>query len=262
MPELLEVEIYRRFAEQTVGRTITSVHAPDDWFLKNTTAGEVTGLLAGLQVLGTRRIGKLLLLELGEKASVEINLGLRFGMTGRLLVDDEAAIDQLEYSSDRNDPAWDRFGLNFDHGFMVLRDPRRLGGIELDPDTTKLGPDAWGISADDLAGALAKGRGPLKARLLDQKRIAGLGNLLVDEVLWRSGLSPHRVSGELDASECLHLATVIGVVLDELDAKGGSHQGDLHDRRARESTCPDDDAPLMRETIGGRTTYWCPLHQK
>ncbi len=262
MPELLEVEIYRRFAHQTVGRTITSVHAPDDWFLKNTTAGELEGLLPKLKVLGTSRIGKLLLLELGTKKSIDLHLGLRFGMTGRLIVDDGAAIDQLEYSSDRNDPAWDRFGLTFDDGLMLLRDPRRLGGIELDPDTSKLGPDAWGISAADLGAALGKGRGPLKARLLDQKRIAGLGNLLVDEILWRSGFSPHRVSGELNANDNKKLAKMINVVLDELDKKGGSHQGDLQDSRSREGECPRDGAPLAREKVGGRTTYWCPNHQK
>ena len=70
-------------------------------------------------------------------------LGLRYGMTGRILVDDTAPIAALEYSSDRDDPAWDRFGLDFaGGGSLVIRDPRRLGGVELDPDESKLGPDA------------------------------------------------------------------------------------------------------------------------
>ena len=129
-------------------------------------------------------------------------LGLRFGMTGRLLVDDDAAIAQLEYSSDRNDPAWDRFALHFDDGGrMVMRDPRRLGGVELDPDESRLGVDAWTITAPELSDRLAGSRTALKARLMDQGRIAGLGNLLTDEILWRVGLAPVRQAGSLTDDE-------------------------------------------------------------
>ena len=68
-------------------------------------------------------------------------LGLRFGMTGRLLVDGRAGIDELVYGSVRDEPAWDRFALHFaDGGSLVVRDPRRLGGVELDPSVDLLGP--------------------------------------------------------------------------------------------------------------------------
>src|SRR5690606_7502787 len=119
-----------------------------------------------------------------------------FGMTGRLLVDGGAAIDRLEYSSDRNDPGWDRFVLTFrEGGDLRLRDPRRLGGIELDPDESRLGPDALGLTPAQLRRALDGSAQPLKARLLDQARIAGIGNLLADEILWRAGLDPARPAG-------------------------------------------------------------------
>ena len=124
--------------------------------------------------------------DLDDQASAV--LGLRFGMTGRLVVDDHAVIEKLEYSSAREVPEWRRFELGFaDGGTLVIVDPRRLGSVELDPDDTRLGPDAFGLSAGQLAGALEASRTALKARLLDQRRVAGLGNLLVDEILWRIG---------------------------------------------------------------------------
>src|SRR6187401_1766207 len=97
MPEMIEVEYYRRVAERTVGRTIARVQAPDDWYLKGgTTATALRTTLRDAMVTGTRRIGKLLLLE--TDAAI---VGLRFGMTGRLLVDGVGPIEKLEYSSTR-----------------------------------------------------------------------------------------------------------------------------------------------------------------
>src|SRR4051794_25080053 len=125
MPEMIEVEAYRRVAERVVGRTITKVHADDAWFLKGgTTSRALRAALVGATVTGTDRIGKLLLLETDGP-----RLGLRFGMTGRLLVDGTGPIEELEYGSARNEPAWNRFGLGFGRGeSLQLIDPRRLGG--------------------------------------------------------------------------------------------------------------------------------------
>ncbi|MEO6987196.1 MAG: DNA-formamidopyrimidine glycosylase family protein, partial [Aquihabitans sp.] len=191
MPELIEVEVYRQLADKTVGRRITEVHAPDAWFLKGgLTPDHVSGALQGAVVLATRRVGKLLLVDLDDDRPV---LGLRFGMTGRLIVDGEAPITQLEYTSGRDDPVWNRFGLQFSDGSRLrMSDPRRLGGVELDPDLGALGPDAWTLTAPQLRAALGVSKAPLKARLLDQARVAGLGNLLVDETLWRAGIDPAR----------------------------------------------------------------------
>ncbi|MGZ4757724.1 MAG: DNA-formamidopyrimidine glycosylase family protein, partial [Acidimicrobiales bacterium] len=164
MPEMLEVEEYRRLAALTLGRTISGVHAPDAWFLKGgLTAAAITDALLGRSFTADRRIGKLLLLDVDDGPSV----GLRFGMTGRLLVDGRAAIDRLEYSSDRNDPRWDRFRVDFaDGGAMRMRDPRRLGGVELDPDEGRLGIDAAAIGGAQLRDVLGGSDAPLKARLL------------------------------------------------------------------------------------------------
>ena len=180
MPELLEVEIYRRLGDKAVGRTVDAVEAPDSWFLKGgITPSQVVDAVAGATFLGTDRIGKLLTVDLGADRPV---LGLRFGMTGRLALDDDAPITALEYASHRDDPAWDRFAVRFTDGSRLrISDPRRLGGVELDPDTSRLGPDAWTLTVGQLTAALAGSTAPLKARLLDQARVAGLGNLLVDE---------------------------------------------------------------------------------
>ena len=261
MPELIEVEVYRQLADKTVGRRITEVHAPDDWFLKGgLTAIQVTDALQDAVVHATRRVGKLLLVDLDDDRPV---LGLRFGMTGRLIVDGEAPITQLEYTSGRDDPVWNRFGLQFDDGSRLrLSDPRRLGGVELDPDVGALGPDAWTLTAGQLRTALGSSTAPLKARLLDQARVAGLGNLLVDETLWRAGLDPARPAGSLSVEEQDVLRRSIRSTVRTLFRRGGSHTGDLQGQRHRDGTCPRDGAVLLRRTVGGRTTYSCPVHQR
>ena len=76
-----------------------------------------------------------------------------------------------------------------------MRDPRRLGGVILDPDEDRLGPDALTMTPAPLREALDGSPAPLKARLMDQHRVAGLGNLLTDEILWRARLDPARVPG-------------------------------------------------------------------
>ena len=189
VPELLEVESYRRQAEAVVGRRIAAVDAPDEWYVKSGPPDELAAGLVGRRIVRARRIGKLLVLDLDDGG----RLGLRFGMTGRLLVDGGAAIDRLEYSSGRNEPRWDRFRLAFDDGGdLRIRDPRRLGGVSLEPDESRLGVDALSLDAPALAAALGASTAPLKARLLDQARVAGIGNLLADEILYRAGLDPAR----------------------------------------------------------------------
>jgi formamidopyrimidine-DNA glycosylase len=184
-------------------------------------------------------------------------------MTGRLLVDGAAAIGRLEYSSDRDESAWDRFVLHFaGGGDLRLRDPRRLGGVELDPDEARLGHDAMTITPAQLRDALAGSTAPLKARLLDQQRIAGVGNLLADEILWRAGLDPARPAGSLSPAELRRLHRHVRRGLDGLMRRGGSHTGDLQIARVRGGHCPREGTPLQRRTIGGRTTYSCPAHQR
>jgi formamidopyrimidine-DNA glycosylase len=257
VPELLEVEVYRRLADKVVGRTVETVEAPDGWFLKGgITPAEVVAAVEGATIRGTGRRGKLLTVDLGPDRPV---LGLRFGMTGRLALDGEAPIGQLEYASGRDDPAWDRFALEFTDGSRLrVSDPRRLGGVELDPDLRALGPDAWTVTVGELTAALGSSTAPLKARLLDQHRIAGLGNLLVDETLWRARLDPARPAGSLTPAELRRLQRRIRSTVGELFERGGSHRGDLQQQRQRDGHCPRCGTPLTRRTVGGRTTYSCP----
>ncbi len=260
MPELIEVEQYRRTADRIVGRRVAAVDAPDAWFLKGgIEAAAVTDALLGRTPSGTRRIGKLLLVDFDEETPT---LGLRFGMTGRLSVDGAVPIAELAYGSARNEPAWVRFRLRFDDGGELrVIDPRRLGGVELAPDERRLGPDAARVGLAELRRALAGSEAPLKARLMDQQRVAGMGNLLTDETLWRAGLAPGRAAGSLGESELKRLHRVMRRTVDDLTARGGSHTGDLQSSRARGASCPRDGTPLQREQVGGRTTYWCPHHQ-
>lgn len=260
MPELPEVEAYRALADRAVGRPIVAVHAPDTWFMKRgVDAAGLTHALQGRTFTGTRRIGKLLLIDT-EGGPV---LGLRFGMTGRLLVDGRAGVEGMLYSSDRDETAWDRFGVDFaDGGQLRLRDPRRLGGVELDPDEARLGVDARGIGAAALTRAIAGSTAPLKARLMDQARLAGVGNLIADETLWRAGLAPTRPAGSLSEAERRRLHRHLTTTIDDLIARGGSHMGDFLPHRVAGGACPRDGEALLRATVGGRTTYWCPRHQK
>ncbi len=266
MPEILEVETYRQQAVEVVGRTIVHVDAPDAWFVKGTDPAEVVAAATGRRVLGVRRRGKLLVLDLGDDGGAEhdvVRLGLRFGMTGRLIVDGAAAIARLEYSSGRDDPAWDRFALRFADGSELrLRDPRRLGGVSLEPDEARLGPDALAVTAPELAAALGASAAPLKARLLDQSRVAGIGNLLADEILWRAGVDPTRAAGGLADEELAALHGAVHEVLRDLTERGGSHTGDLRQAAALDGLCPRDGATLERRQVGGRTTLSCPVHQR
>ena len=260
MPELPEIESYRRLAETAQGRPIRSVKAPDRWYLKNgATQATLRRLLVGHQFIAARRIGKLLLLDTDGGPVV----GIRFGMTGTLFVDGASSIEHLLYTPRRVNPAWDRFALGFeDGGTLEVQDPRRLGGVLIDPTLDHLGPDALSITRAQLAAACKGSAAPLKARLLDQSRVAGIGNLIADEVLWRTGLSPERPSGSLTPVEVRRLYAGLGRTLGVLMQRGGSHLGDLMEERHPGGRCPKDGTELSRATIGGRTTYWCPAHQQ
>lgn len=262
MPELIEIEAYRRLAEaRALGREIAEVVAPDAWWLKGgLTAGALADALVGRRFTAARRTGKRLFLETSDSGPV---LGLRFGMTGRLLVDGTAGVDRLLYSSDRAVGAWDRLLVCFaGGGELRVRDPRRLGGAELDPDEARLGPDATSLGPAALARVLHGSRAPVKVRLMDQSRVSGLGNLLVDEVLFQAGLDPARVAGSLSPTEVRRLHRWMRRTLADLDARGGSHTGELGPARRPGGACPKDGTPLARRTVGGRTTWSCPQHQR
>jgi formamidopyrimidine-DNA glycosylase len=260
VPEILEVESARSLlAERALHRPIATVYAPDAWFLKRgLTPRAVRAALRGVSFTEARRRGKLILVDL-DTGGV---LGLHLGMSGRVLVDGEAAGDPLLYASNRPDAAWHRFGATFaDGGTFFLRDPRRLGAVELDPDEDRLGPDAFDLTLAHLRDVTRRSRAPIKAVIMDQSRIAGLGNLLCDEALWRAGIEPARPADEHGDDEVRRLHRAIRDTLRILGRRGGSHTGDLTSQRGPGAHGPRDGAPLLRRTVGGRTTYSCPLHQ-
>jgi formamidopyrimidine-DNA glycosylase len=259
VPELLEVETYRQLAESALDRPIASVASPDAWFLKGAaTAPLLRRVLVGHRFVAARRIGKLLLLDVDAGPTV----GIRFGMTGSLVVDGRVGVDEMRYAPRRHEAAWERWGVRFeDGGSLVVHDPRRLGGVTVDPDESRLGPDATTITASQLAAAVRGSRAPLKARLLDQSQVAGVGNLIVDEVLWRAALSPLRPSDSLTPNEIRRLHRQLGRTIGDLTEGGGSHTGRLMDERRPGGRCPKDGTELTRSTVGGRTSWWCPDHQ-
>jgi len=261
VPELLEIEAYRRlFEDRALDRRIAEVEAPDAWYLKEGLGADaLRDALVGGHFSAARRHGKLLLVDVAGRPTV----GIRFGMTGRLIVDEHHALDRLEYGSNRPNPAWDRVVVRFeDGGDARVRDPRRLGGVILEPDTDRLGPDAASLSLRQVRALVEGSRAPVKAVLMDQARVAGLGNLLVDDALWRAAIDPARPARSLADDEVRALHRAVRTTLTTLGRRGGSHTGDLQPQRHDGGLCPTDGTPLRRRRIGGRTTYSCPRHQR
>jgi formamidopyrimidine-DNA glycosylase len=131
----------------------------------------------------------------------------------------------------------------------------------LEPDFSHVGPDAGEVSRAEFHERVGRGTAPLKAKLLDQGAIAGVGNLLADEILWRARLSPRLPAGHLTEDQLDTLRTEMRAAIKAAIRLGGAHTGDLIPHRDREGACPRCATPLDRATIGGRTTYWCPRCQ-
>jgi formamidopyrimidine-DNA glycosylase len=264
VPEILEVERYRALAEKALDRPVSTAWMVDARYGRGgTTPHRLRAALAGRSFTAARRRGKLMLLDTGEGPT----LGVRFGMTGGLVVDGQQALDRLRYGPGVFDEKWVRARIGFDDGGdLLLHDPRRFGSLEIAPDENLLGPDALSLTLPELRAALAvmPGRAapvaPLKARVMDQGRVAGVGNLLADEILWRAGLDPARRT-PLTEDELRALHKSLRATLRQLDRRGGSHTGELMEERVDGGHCPRDGAELLRARVGGRTTYWCPAHQ-
>ncbi len=171
-------------------------------------------------------------------------------MAGRIAVDEEPASG-----------SWDRFALSFqDGGRLALRDKRRLSRAVLDPDLSSLGPDAAEVDRTGFRERVGRGGSPVKARIMDQSVIAGVGNLLADEALWRARLSPLLPAGDLGDDQLDALRRAVRAATRRA-IRRGVHTGDLIPHRRRDGECPLCGATLERATVGGRTTYWCPRHQ-
>src|SRR5690242_9926647 len=196
MPELPEVERARALiADRALHREIVAVDDTDTYVCRPHAPGEIADALVGLRLTEAHRRGKTMWLET-DGGPV---LGLHLGMAGRIVVDDRAEGDHWRDGADAiPKPLWDRFTVQFaDGGALVLRDKRRLGRAILDPDLSGLGPDAAEVSRDAFRQRVGRGVLPLKAKIMDQSVIAGVGNLLADEALWRAKLDPRRPAGSL-----------------------------------------------------------------
>lgn len=261
MPEGLEAEIWRRAAQPIVGRRIH-----DLWFDERVGPDGLTAALTGADIVGVDRIGKVVRI-LTDRGT----LGLHLGMTGRIEIDGRAPIARLEYASGADRPEWDRLVLTTRPAGRVdgdaapavrMNDPRRLGRLSLD-ETLDLGPDLLTLTTAELRAAIGRRTTAIKTVLLDQRAVAGLGNLCADEVLFWAGVAPGRPADEVTVPQVRAIAQACRSRLPTMLEAGGSTHGVLSpELRAAPGTCPRDGAPLRRTTIGARTAVWCPSHQR
>jgi formamidopyrimidine-DNA glycosylase len=251
MPELPEAERARLQIERAVGREIVAVDDRDTYVCRPHAPGELAAALVGHRLTSAHRRGKFLWAHTDGGP----DLGLHLGMAGRIVVDDPPA-----------ERGWDRFALEFaDGGRLALRDKRRLGRAVLAPDLAHVGPDAAEVGRQAFRERIGRGTAPIKARLLDQRAIAGVGNLLADDALWRARIHPRRPAGELTEEELDRLRRELRAATRSAIRKGGVHTSTFIEHRNQPRpprTCPRCGATLERATIGGRTTFWCPVDQR
>lgn len=257
MPELPDVEGFRRlFAGQVAGRRVERAHAPAPDVLRNTTPQGLGRALRHRRFADPTRHGKWLLTPTQDGATVVWH----FGMTGSLC-----------WTTDEPLHAHDRLVVCLDGGELRLRMMRKLGGVWLlrggeDPAvvTGPLGPDALTISAEELRAALT-GRGALKSALMDQERVAGPGNLVVDEVCWRARVHPRRRLATLTDDEHARVHRALRGVLDEAVPTGRVPPREDWLTGARDEerpVCPRCGAALEHGEVAGRSTWWCAAEQE
>jgi formamidopyrimidine-DNA glycosylase len=258
MPELPDVEGFRRyFARYAAGRQVTAVEVADRDLVRNTTPQGLARRLVGRRFSKPGRHGKWLIAPNGGP-----ELLLHFGMSGLL------AYSARDTDRHRHDRATFLLG----EGRLRYRNMRRLGGIwvarspaERQEATGPLGPDALEIEADEFAHLLERRRGGIKSALMDQRLIAGLGNLLSDEILWRARIHPRRPVARLrrDRFERLHGAMRNVLRVANRHRRVPPIAGWLTGARdAPEPRCPRCGAHLRRATVAGRTAVWCPRCQR
>jgi formamidopyrimidine-DNA glycosylase len=247
MPELPEAERARLTLERALGPRIVAVDDHDTYVCRPHAPGEIAAALIGHRLVAAHRRGKFMWLETDDGPV----LGLHLGMAGRIV---------LEGPGDT--PRWDRFAVEFEDGTrFALRDKRRLGRAVLNPDFSHVGPDAATVGREEFRRRVGRGSAPIKARLLDQGAISGVGNLLADQVLWQSRLAPGRRVSELSEADLDRLRRELRSAIRSAIRKGGAHTGTFVQARGPEGSCPRDGHALSQARIGGRTTYWCPVCQ-
>ncbi len=299
MPELPEVETVRRqLADVLPGRTVTAVDVQLPRVVQNATPEELEALVVGRTFAAVRRRGKYLLLPFAADgtphgAAVNVHdddghgaaerdagergpqLVVHLRMTGSLMVVD----------ADTELNPYTRVVFALDDGRELrFADVRTFGTIHFVGDgrpgptgLAALGPEplADEFTPQVLAQALAGRKAPVKAVLLDQRRVAGLGNIYVDEALHAAGIHPERAAGELTDEEIERLHGSVRAVLEEAVAKGGTTIRDYVNSRGEEGQfqlylhvygragepCRRCHAPIERLKVAGRGTHVCPRCQ-
>lgn len=262
MPELPDVEAARRLVEgAATGSRIHTVVCPDRSALRNTTLRRFRHSVVGQHVRSTARRGKWLTIGT-DGASIVVHLG----MTGTLRWEDGG--DCREPRLETDDDRFCRLDLVTDCGALRFIDRRKLGGVWLATDDAELqrvlgdlGPDALGLPCDELRAILGASRKQLKVALMDQSLLAGLGNMLSDEILWRARLHPTRVASTLDPAEGKRLCAAARAALAASVRAGHiprTRSWLSGQRAADDPTCPRCRRDLRWSTVNGRSALWCP----
>ncbi|QGY00252.1 bifunctional DNA-formamidopyrimidine glycosylase/DNA-(apurinic or apyrimidinic site) lyase [Roseovarius faecimaris] len=283
MPELPEVETVRRgLAPVMEGQVIAraDVNRPD---LRWPFPPHMAARLAGQRVLGLRRRSKYILADLSSGETLLIHLG----MSGRMLISG----DPLgRFVHDHPAPEkHDHVVLHMETGARItFNDPRRFGAMDLMPTATaeahpllaKLGPEPLGNSFSEpyLTAALRGKNTPIKSALLDQRIVAGLGNIYVCEALFRARISPRRRAGQISASRVAALVPIIrDVIAEAIDAGGSSlrdfrqtdgelgyfqHRFDVYDREGQPCRHDGCAGTVRRIVQSGRSSFYCVKCQR
>jgi formamidopyrimidine-DNA glycosylase len=273
MPELPEVETVRcQLAAALPGLTFRSVKLVEPAMLLDCTEKQVRKQLPGARVLAAERLGKFMVLPL----SGDLFLTLHLGMTGQILIDSTDASAHTRFLFELRSDEGRRTRLEF-------RDTRKFGRVHLThgepaPRLHSLGPDAWLGDWDEsyLADRLRGRTAPIKAFLLDQRHLAGIGNIYADETLWWVQIAPIREAGSLSEKEVHDLAAEIrrrlgeGVRLlgcslsDFVDTEGkqGGFQEWLKAYGKQGQLCPRCGGTFVRLIVAGRGTSYCPGRQR
>jgi formamidopyrimidine-DNA glycosylase len=272
MPELPEVESARAVIEHgALGRPIEDVDDSDSYVCRPHQPGEIRSALLGRRLTAVHRRGKSMWCDTsgsGRSRRAGPVLGIHLGMSGRIVIGDGTGreVDGGDYwqrGRAQGDHRFTRFSLTFPGGgYLVLVDPRRLGRVRLDPPVERLGPDARDITRAGFQAVVARGRIAVKARLLDQEAIAGIGNLLADQALWLAKVDPARPVDELTKAQVNRLYAAVHETIQAAVAGGGVHTLSVVPARLAGGACPRCGATMRRGAVGGRTTWWCPREQK
>lgn len=259
MPELPEVETERRYLEAHArGQRLSGVRAPHPDILAGTSAATLGRKLKRHRIESTRRHGKHLFVGFDPEAW----LAMHFGMTGSLSY----------YRHGASVPEYAAVVFLFEGGHdLAYVSRRRLGRIGLvdDPDEfiadRGLGPDALSLSVDQFRQRVCVGRSTVKSRLMDQSRIAGIGNEYSDEILFHAGVHPGRSATSLSDREVSGLYRSMRRVLEKAIAVGADpdrmSRSWLYPRRTKGASCPKCGGPVRTTKSSGPTAYYCPRCQ-